>query len=148
MSWSTTSKSGAIDAHSGSPVVVKCSKARRTTSTFSCDIAAGTLLAQDDGRVVSRNHGVGIQVTDPLPLLEQLVALGAEVLGQVHLVEVLGQRADAVAGDHDQSVVGVDQERDQPVAVPGRADPSQAGLDLALFSGQRLDVDQVDDALE
>ena len=58
----------------------------------------------------------GSSVPDPLPLLEQLVALRAEVLGQVHLLEVLGQRADAVGGDHDQAVVGVDQERDQAVA--------------------------------
>ena len=66
----------------------------------------------------------GSSVADPLPLLQQLVALGAEVLGQVHLVEVLGQRADAVGCDHDQAVVGVDQERDQPVRVAGRAGSS------------------------
>ena len=74
---------------------------------------------------------------DPLPLAEQLLPLGPEVLWQVHLLEVLGQRTDAIGCDHRQPLVGVHRQRDQPVRVTGRPDPSHPWLDLSLVPAAR-----------
>src|SRR4051812_49709314 len=76
-------------------------------------------LAELHRRVVARDHHGWIEVADALPLLEQFVTLRPEVLRQIHPLEVLGERADAVRGDHDESLIRVDQQRDQALAVPG-----------------------------
>src|SRR5690348_16993528 len=56
--------------------------------------------------VVTGDHFGGLQIANLAPLLEQKFAAG-ELLGQRHLVEILGQWADAVARNCDQPVVGV-----------------------------------------
>src|SRR3954451_19280086 len=72
-------------------------------------LAGSRALAERHRRVVPGDHDGGIQVADPLPLAQQLLALRAEVLGQIHQLEVLGEGPDAVGGDHDEAVVGVDE---------------------------------------
>src|SRR4051794_14499622 len=55
--------------------------------------------AQLDRRVVAGDDHRGIEVADPLPLPQKLLALGPEILGEVHPIEVLRQGPDAVRGD-------------------------------------------------
>ena len=87
-----------------------------------------------------RDHDRGFELPDPAPLPQQLVALGPEVLGQVHVLEVLGQRPDAIGGDRDEPVVRVHEHRDQAVAVTGRAHPADPRLQLALLAFEHLQV--------
>src|SRR6476469_6925351 len=88
-------------------------------------------LAELHRRVVAGDHHGRIEGADALPLLQQLIPLGAEVLREVHPLEVLREGPNAVGGDHDEAFVGVDQQGDQSLAMPGSADPAQARLDLS-----------------
>jgi hypothetical protein len=74
------------------------------------------------------------------PLLERLLALGAEVLGQVHLIEVLRKRPHTIGCDHHEAVVRVDEQRDQAVGMAGGEQPADPGLDLALVAIEDLEV--------
>src|SRR5947207_12122817 len=74
------------------PSAGRC-RASVTTATISPGCGGGRAartdagLAQPDRWVVSGDHDRRVELSAPPPLLQELLALRAEVLGQVHLVE-------------------------------------------------------------